>query len=1065
MIECLAVLTVWLTAQVYTFNLESRLPVIKLGPKDSYFGFAVAEHQILRVKPNETKEVLENVLLVGAPRAKTTIPGTNHSGAVYRCSITTTFTTGCRQMKVDQHIAVENNVDKEDQWMGVTVKSQGPGKYVMACAHRYVSKGVDYRWGLGACYSLTPDLDFHKVWMPCRNRPVSKAHEQFGYCQAGISGYISEDNNIIIGAPGPHTWRGTVFSNSIRGDIRDGRTWNLGPLTDGTAPVEKYSYLGMSVTSGKFFGNETLFASGAPRAKGHGQVVFFKKQKPSALFLVEEILDGKQFASSFGYSLESLDIDNNGYTDLVVGAPFYYGENEGGAIYVYMNFKNERLREPKEPITGKLESRFGFAIANAGDINRDGYVDLAVGAPYEGQGAVYIYLGSGEGLNSEPSQVIYARELPKKILNERNITSFGYSLSGGMDLDDNGYPDLLVGAYDSDAVLLLRSRPVINIVTSVKGKLTNIDPTIFGCPEDKDADLVCFSFQACFQFNSSVLSQGTSIKLRYRIEAETFTGKKFYRVTFNSSLKDTPNIVTKDIKVKEEDLYKLSCFNETVYLKNKSDIQNPILFKMTYSLIQKDPVMPIPGEKLPDINQYPILNQVEASKIFEAKFLKDCGKNEICECDLHLEAELNLPKKDDIFEFPLGEKYINMSLKITNTNESAYDTMVYITHSPSLTYGNKKLIKGSSVNCFPEESILKCELSNPMKPGEAEFQIWFNAKNILPEEKQLQFDVKVNTTSTELTPEDDISLIADIIIVAELELRGGYDKEQIFYGGEVIGETGITYLEDIGSKVDHTYVIINNGPATVSQVEIVFSWPYEVANKGEEGKWILYLTEAPEVHGNGYCHMQPDQINPLRYKENPLYQLPTRKPEINLTTGDRENSESIPHQRRKREVVIKPEELRMEGKMVKMVTMDCDIGTAQCFNFSCFIRDLGKEKSARIIIKSRLWSSTFVSDYRDVNFVSIISRGGIRLDPRLGIRQKNLENDRALAESKVQPDKSLYKKPEEVPLWIIILSVCGGVLLLIIVILCLWKFGFFKRRKPGYMPAATSDKEKEANNI
>uniref|UniRef100_A0A2I9LP33 Integrin alpha-ps n=1 Tax=Centruroides hentzi TaxID=88313 RepID=A0A2I9LP33_9SCOR len=1049
--ECLAVMTIWLSAQVCTFNLEPRLPVIKQGDRGSYFGYSVAEHLILEPASNV---VSEQVLLIGAPRAQTTQPGTNRSGAVYRCPISS-WRKDCHQIQIDQqNVPPDNSTIKDDQWLGVTVKSQGPGKHVMACAHRYVSRGVDYQWGLGICYSLTPYLDVHQPWEPCLNRPVSKAHEQFGYCQAGTSGDISEDNNIIIGSPGPYTWRGTVFTNSVRFQMRDDKTWYMGPLSDEAAPVDKYSYLGMSVTSGKFFGDATSFVSGAPRSKGTGQVVFFKKQKGSSLFKVELILDGEQFASSFGYSLTSLDIDNNGLIDLVVGAPFYYDKNEGGAIYIYMNHEEGLSRKP-EKLTGKPESRYGFAIASAGDINRDGYVDLAVGAPYEGQGAVYIYLGSPEGLRKEPSQIIYAKDLPKQVLSRVNITTFGYSLSGGMDMDRNGYSDLLVGAYDSDAAILLRARPIINIITSVKGKLTNIDPSVLGCPADRDADLVCFSFQACFQFNSSVLSEGTSIKLRYRIEAETFTGKKYYRVTFGSSLKDTPNVVTKDIRVKEDNVYKLSCFDEIVYLKNKSDIQNPIKFKMTYSLIQKDPVMPSEGIKLPDINQYPILNQVEASKVFEAKFLKACGSNEICECDLHLEAELNLQKKGNIFEFPLGEKFINMSLKISNTNESAYDATVYVTHSPSLTYGNKKMIKGDPVNCIPMESVLKCELNNPMESGEVEFQIWFSAKNILPEEKKLHFEVKVNTTSVELTPEDDLTLDADVIIVAELELRGGHDKEQIFYGGEVVGETGITYLEDIGSPVDHTYFLINNGPAKVSSIEIVFSWPYEVANKGEEGKWILYMTEVPEIRGNGFCKMQPGQVNPLRYK---------KKPDINLT-GEEEGLRTAPHQRKKREVVIKPEELRMEGKMVKIVTMDCDIGTAQCFNFSCFIKDLDGEKSARIVIRSRLWSSTFVSDYRDVNFVRIISRGGIHLDPKLGIKQKDLENDRAMAESKVQPDKSLYQKPEPVPLWIIILAVCGGVLLLIIVILCLWKFGFFKRRKPGYMPAETSDKEKEANNI
>jgi hypothetical protein len=35
--------------------------------------------------------------------------------------------------------------------------------------------------------------------------------------------------------------------------------------------------------------------------------------------------------------------------------------------------------------------------------------------------------------------------------------------------------------------------------------------------------------------------------------------------------------------------------------------------------------MPTEGEILPDINKFPILNQEEAHRIFEARFLKECG--------------------------------------------------------------------------------------------------------------------------------------------------------------------------------------------------------------------------------------------------------------------------------------------------------------------------------------------------------------------------------------------------------------------------------------------------------
>ena len=57
------------------------------------------------------------------------------------------------------------------------------------------------------------------------------------------------------------------------------------------------------------------------------------------------------------------------------------------------------------PLTLVLTDRFGLALCNLGDINKDRYEDVAVGAPYEGRGVVYIYLGSKQGIITEPSQV------------------------------------------------------------------------------------------------------------------------------------------------------------------------------------------------------------------------------------------------------------------------------------------------------------------------------------------------------------------------------------------------------------------------------------------------------------------------------------------------------------------------------------------------------------------------------------------------------------------------------------------------------------------------------------
>ncbi|GFY75145.1 integrin alpha-PS1 [Trichonephila inaurata madagascariensis] len=199
--------------------------------------------------------------------------------------------------------------------------------------------------------------------------------------------------------------------------------------------------------------------------------------------------------------------------------------------------------------------------------------------------------------------------------------------------------------------------------------------------------------------------------------------------------------------------------------------------------------------------------------------------------------------------------------------------------------------------------------------------------------------------------------------------------------------------DDIGNEVVHIYKIINHGLWLVTGVEVFVSWSYETIGSYKHGKWLLYIVENPEVIGNDYCELDPSQLNPLKLQRHPE--------ELRLASA------SSYCKRVKRGV--EPQELRMEGKIVKVVNLDCEKGTAKCFQF---------DSRAHICA---------ISD---------------------DIRQTDENNGYTFAETKAYPDIALYQKTEEVALWIIILAACAGILLLIILIIILWK-----RNKPGYEPA------------
>lgn len=129
-------------------------------------------------------------------------------------------------------------------------------------------------------------------------------------------------------------------------------------------------------------------------------------------------------------------------------------------------------------IDGEVEgARFGSAVACLGDLDRDGYNDIVVGAPYENNhGAIYIFNGHQNGLSKQWSQRIAGNEFA------HTLRGFGMTLSEPRDVDVNGYPDIAVGAYLSGHAVLLRAQPVVvvdvNIILQDQSRLRNDSKTI-----------------------------------------------------------------------------------------------------------------------------------------------------------------------------------------------------------------------------------------------------------------------------------------------------------------------------------------------------------------------------------------------------------------------------------------------------------------------------------------------------------------------------------------------------------------------------------------------------------
>lgn len=113
-----------------------------------------------------------------------------------------------------------------------------------------------------------------------------------------------------------------------------------------------------------------------------------------------------------------------------------------------------------------FEDHFGHAVAAAGDVNKDGFMDLIVGAwgadtTAEDAGAAYIFLGGPQGIKGRS-----AKEADITLTGEAAINYFGFSVGGNCDLNGDGFADVFVGgplngkaAKDAGAVYIYYGGP------------------------------------------------------------------------------------------------------------------------------------------------------------------------------------------------------------------------------------------------------------------------------------------------------------------------------------------------------------------------------------------------------------------------------------------------------------------------------------------------------------------------------------------------------------------------------------------------------------------------------
>jgi len=161
----------------------------------------------------------------------------------------------------------------------------------------------------------------------------------------------------------------------------------------------------------------------------------------------------------------------------------------------------------------------------------------------------------------------------------------------------------------------------------------------------------------------------------------------------------------------------------------------------------------------------------------------------------------------------------------------------------------------------------------------------------------VNFEIKTNTSSEDIGGESarQKKLRVRLIKRAELSIRSSVEPKHVWFGGGSTDSHGYPkdderqgmprIMSDIGHKITHTFQITNDGPWHVENMDVLIDWPYQLASNQNEdydessgndhrkiGKWLLYLTEPPEITpaGAGQCFINSRNINALGLREGAM---------------------------------------------------------------------------------------------------------------------------------------------------------------------------------------------------
>uniref|UniRef100_H0VEQ4 Integrin subunit alpha 4 n=1 Tax=Cavia porcellus TaxID=10141 RepID=H0VEQ4_CAVPO len=899
--------------------------------------------------------------------------------------------------------------ERDNQWLGVTLSRQLPCFVsLVTCGHRW--KNIFYiknenKLPTGVCYGMPSDLrtELSKRMAPCYQDYVRKFGENFASCQAGISSFFTEDL-IVMGAPGSSYWTGSLFVYNIT-------TNKYKAFLDKQNQVKFGSYLGYSVGAGHFRGQHTTeVVGGAPQHEQIGKAYIFSIDAKE-LSIIHE-MKGKKLGSYFGASVCAVDLNADGFSDLLVGAPMHSTIREEGRVFVFINSGTGAvMNEMETPLIGsdKYAARFGEAIVNLGDIDSDGFEDVAIGAPQEDdlRGAIYIYNGRVDGISSSFSQRIGGLQISE------SLSMFGQSISGQIDADNNGYIDIAVGAFRSDSAVLLRTRPVVIVEASLSNP-ESVNRTKFDCVEN-GLPSVCMDLTLCFSYKGKevpgyiVLFYNMSLDVNRKTESPS----RFY---FSSN--GTSDVITGSIQVWNR---RVNCRTHQAFMrKDVRDILTPIQVEAAYHL-GHHVISKRSAEEFPPLQ--PILQQKKEKDLIKKtiNFARFCA-HENCSADLQVSAKIGFfkPYENKTYLAVGSMKTLMLNVSLFNAGDDAYETTLHI-RLPTGLYFIKMLDLGEKqINCEVTDTSgtvkLDCTLGYIYVDHLSRMDVSF----LLDVSSLRRADEDLNiTVLASCENEREMNKLMDNKVTVTIPLR--YEVMLAVHGfvnptSFMYGSTEDSELEScVSEKMNFTFHVINTGISMAPNVSVEIMVP------------------------NAFVPQTDKLFNVL---------------DVQTTTGqckfENYQRECVSGQKRDAMETVRSI-FKFLSKTDKRV-LYCMKTDSYCLNFLCNFGKMesGKEASVHIQLEGR----PSVLEMDDTSALKFEIRATAFPEPHPKVIELNEDENIA----HVLLEGLHHQKPKRrVTIVIISSSLLLGLAVLFVISCVMWKAGFFKRQYKSILQEENRD--------